>query len=175
MKKSVLFPLLALAVLVGCGPNIRTVNLKESFNKAHAERLMRPGKNNIKVNAFLRQAGGGVVTCAGEKVYLIPATELAQEIVTTRYGDVNGGYINYYADQRLKFKNISQDYIIARKEAICSSDGRVNFSNVASGEFYVSTQVTWKTAQGVVEGGHLSKLVFVEGSETLDLVLSNNK
>jgi len=174
MKKTALFPLLALAVLVGC-VQPQGITLKESFNKAHAERLMRPGKNTINVNAFIRQAGGGVVTCAGEKVFLTPATELAQEIMTAVYGDVNGGYISYYAGQRIMFNNLAQDYIAARKEAICSSDGRVNFSNVASGEFYVSTKVTWEAAKGVVEGGQLSKLVFVEGNETLDLVLSNNK
>ena len=173
MKKSILLFVLALAVLAGCVPQIRTVTLKESFNKAHAERLMRPGKNTIKVNAFLRQVGGGVVTCAGEKVYLTPATEMAQEIMTARYGNVNGGFVNSYAANMLKFANIDQDYTIARKESVCSSDGRVTFSNVASGEFYVSTQVTWKTVQGTIEGGHLSKLVFVENGETLDLVLSD--
>ena len=171
MKTSIL--LLALAVLAGCGPQVRTVTLKESLNKAQAERLMRPGKNTIKVNAFLRQSGGGVVTCAGEKVALIPATEMAQEIIRARYGDVNGGYVNYYDANMLRFANITQDYMTAQKESVCSSDGRVTFANVASGEFYVSTQVTWKTAQGAVQGGRLSKLVFVDGGETLDLVLSD--
>jgi len=171
MKKTSLLFVLALAVLAaGCVPAAKTVTLRQPFDKAQAERQMRPGNNTIKVNAFMRQAGGGVVTCAGERVWLIPATAMAKERITAWYGSVNGGYRNFYSGN-IMFENEDPAYESIRREVICSSDGRVTFEKVANGDFYVTTRVVWMVQ--IAQGGVLAKLISVKGGENLDLVLSN--
>jgi len=174
MKKSAVLVLATMAVVlvgaVSCVPVSQTVTLKQPFDKAQAERLLRPGNNTIKVNAFMRQAGGGVVTCAGEDIDLVPATKMAEERVTALYGSVNGGY-RPVGLGGLKFENEDPDYTNKWKTGICSSDGRAIFSKVADGDFYITTRVVW-TVQ-YPQGGNLSKRISVKGGETLEVVLSN--
>jgi hypothetical protein len=168
-----LLSVLALALVIGCAPStVRTVTLKNPFDKDQADRLLRTGKNTIKVNAFLRQAGGGVVTCAGETVYLTPATEMAKERITAIYGSVLGGFRRINALPTIKFANADTAYDEKRKSAICSSEGRVTFEKVANGDFYITTRVVW-SASNIPQGGNLSKKITVSDGEVLDLVLSN--
>ena len=174
MKKSAVLVLAAMAVVlagvVSCVPVSQTVTLRQPFDKAQAERLLRPGNNTIKVNAFMRQMGGGVVTCAGQEVILIPATKMAEERMAALYGSVNGG-IRPVGLGGLKFENEAPEYENKWKTAICSSDGRAIFSKVADGDFYIVTGVVW-TVQ-YPQGGNLSKRISVKGGETLEVVLSN--
>jgi hypothetical protein len=43
---------------------------------------VQKGNNTIKGQAFLRQQGGGVVTCAGSEVLLVPDTPYFREMIT---------------------------------------------------------------------------------------------
>ncbi len=49
------------------------------FDAKQAQDMLRPGENSIRGSALIRQSGGGVVTCAGGTVSLIPATQYANE------------------------------------------------------------------------------------------------
>ena len=172
MKKNQWLSVFAMLTVltIACVPQVSTVPLQQPFDKAQADRLLRPGNNTIKVNAFLRQAGGGVVTCAGEEVGLVPATEMAKERITALYGSVNGGYRDIHAGN-IKFENADPAYIVTQKTALCSSDGRVIFEKVTNGDFYIVTRVIWMVQ--VAQGGTLAKLISVKGGETKDVVLSN--
>jgi hypothetical protein len=170
--KKILLSILALAVLAGCVSAVRVVSLKQPFDKDKADRLLRPGNNTIRVNAFLRQEGGGVVTCAGEDVRLVPVTELADEHITVRYGSPLGGYVSFFQAAYVRIINEDPEYTGKQRTATCSSDGRVTFDKVANGSFYITTLVSW-TVQNVKQGGFLSKRVSVEGGENIEVVLSN--
>jgi hypothetical protein len=169
----ILLAVLVLALAGGCAsaPKAKTVTLTHPFDKIQADRLLRPGPNTIKVNAFLRQEGGGVVTCAGQDVDLVPATEMARERITALYGSALGGFRRADA-VTVNFAGIDPEYAGKQKNALCSSEGRVTFENVTNGDFYVTTEVVW-SAQGKKQGGFLAKRVTVGDGEVLDLVLSD--
>jgi hypothetical protein len=169
----ILLAVMALALAIGCAsaPRAKTVTLTQPFDKIQADRLLRPGPNTIKVNAFIRQEGGGIVTCAGQDVDLVPATELARERITALYGSALGGF-RRVDSIAINFAGGDPEYAGKQKNAICSSDGRATFENVTNGDFYVTTEVVWST-QGRPQGGFLARRVTVGDGEVLDLVLSD--
>lgn len=173
MKIAVFILILLLSFPIGCGlmpgPTINT-----PFDKEMAERLLQPGTNTIKVNAFARQRGGGIVTCAGFPVALIPATQLFKDYAYAYFKTIEGGYRSF---------PITKEPVIPNKEEVgkykqikpSNSDGNVVFENVADGEFYLATNVRWEVQQYSLwgEGGYFFKLIKVSGGETIDIVLSN--
>ena len=82
-------PLLLIAVSVaGCvtpTPTPPTPIRVQGFDAAEAAYIHDVGTNRIEGNAFLRQKGGGVVTCAGEAVRLIPLGRFAKKYFRIRY------------------------------------------------------------------------------------------
>lgn len=53
----------------------------------------------------------------------------------------------------------------------CDGQGNFRFENVADGDFYVVTAITWETAY-TYEGGPLMKRVSLQGGETVRVVLA---
>ncbi|MGL4711601.1 MAG: hypothetical protein ACRCWP_03290, partial [Shewanella sp.] len=79
-----------LILLAGCASP--TVKLNTQFDAAEAKKLMEKGNNAIEGNAFLRQRGGGVVTCSGMTVQLVPATAYATERALSYFGTTENGF-----------------------------------------------------------------------------------
>jgi hypothetical protein len=156
------------------------IKMVSQFNEVEAKRLLRRGKNSIRGNAFLRQTGGGVVTCAGEKVFLVPSTEYTRERMTYDYSDATEGYhptpklLSWEAYQAVKIPHEPKEnskYVKSMRETTCDARGDFEFNNVADGEFFVTTNVSWKVA-GEEQGGGLMKRVSVAGGETSAMVIS---
>lgn len=172
MKKFIL-SLIFLFIITGCIPlpQQQIIIVDTPFEKELAQKLLQPGKNTIKVNAFMRQRGGGVVTCAGFPVHLIPATQLARDRISAIYGTLEGGFAPFPLSFPTSRDFFNYDKLIIKKH--CNSDGNVVFENVADGQFYVTSMVKWQVQQFGSEGGAVSKLIRVSGGQTLEVILSN--
>lgn len=145
--------------------------LQTEFNATEARRLMADGVNMVKGSAFMRQRGGGVVTCAGAQVYLIPATEYAKRRMMILYGTAaESGSNSRRAD--VKFDPDPPEYQTLAKTTRCDAQGAFTFDRVADGEFFVVTQVSWQVA-GRLQGGNLMHRVRVTGGQVANLVLSS--
>jgi len=96
---TIIFALATVIFAAGCLPPIEPteVSLQSSFDANAAQELLRKGNNTIRGNALVRQAGGGVVTCAGAEVLLIPATAHATERMLAEYGHLPWGRYSTYA------------------------------------------------------------------------------
>ena len=172
MFKKMVFCGVVLA-LGGCAVQKFTPTSK--FDEGVAKKMLVDGSNTIKGSAFMRQAGGGVVTCAGSSVYLIPATDYAAErlnfIYTPPLNDVSASFSPLYS-----FKNIesesSEAYVKNTKQTICDQAGNFEFKNIANGEFYVQSGVVWQVGQYFKEGGGLAKKVSVKDGETKTVLMS---
>lgn len=88
----------------------------------------------VSGQAFLRQRGGGVVTCAGARVRLLPSPE----------ADVGH-------DRRCR----------ACRETVCDAQGRFRFDGVPARAWILSTEVRWVVA-GFTEGGVLTEILAVK-------------
>lgn len=157
---------LALLVLLsGCvaPPKAR---LDLAFDAEHARRLMLPGTNIIRGSALLRQAGGGVVTCAGSEVFLIPATEYADRRMQMIYKGKS-------LSRGLTFESTPPGYFEISRATRCNAQGFFAFDRVGDGHFYVVTTVAWKAGYSI-EGGALMQKVSPRDSEVLEIVLTSD-
>lgn len=155
---------LSAAVLVGCVAPPAPLRVDVPFNEAEARALLLPGSNTIKGSALLRQRGGGVVTCAGSTVTLVPATNYAKRRMWVLYEDreiSRGGNI----------ENTPLSFYGATRQTLCNAQGFFSFENVADGEFFVTTRVTWMAGNSP-QGGGLYRRVSVQGGQTTEVVLT---
>lgn len=173
--KKLFIPISLLFILSGCATTHtqqrKTVVLKETFDaKEISEKLQQTGRNTIKGSALLRQQGGGVVTCAGGEVSIIPATKYSTERVTAIYNSTESGFNNIYA-QQVNFEPTNNEYIKLFRITRCDAQGYFSFNNVKDGDYYVVTTITWN-AGNMATGGTMIKKVSVSGGKTTEIVLS---
>lgn len=157
------------AALLGCAapaPSVRAINVP--FDVARAKAMLQPGANTITGSALIRQRGGGVVTCAGSKVTLLPATEYAQQRVAAIYGSghfasVGGG---------LKFTPDPAEFYQYTRTATCNAQGFFRFEGLSDGEFIVQTAIVWSIGRYSTEGGSVIARARVSGGQTVEVTLT---
>lgn len=171
MKKSCLVAMLCMTIflLSGCADDmIQRVNLVSTFNAQQAESMLHDGDNTITGNAFMRQQGGGVITCAGSEVSLTPETAYATERIVHIYGNPNEGA----ARKGIIFYPDDPNYMRLMKTTKCDSQGNFIFENVADGSFYITTVVGWVDGQNNTQGGSLMKRVDVKDGQSMKVIMS---
>lgn len=172
----------ALAVLAGCAtPKI--ITLQSEFDADEARALLAKGNNTIKGSALMRQRDGGVVTCAGNEVGLIPNTAYAAERMYHRYGSTTKG-VAYYQQPDIfhpnwgivQFAGTAPEYRALSKGVVCDAQGFFKFTNVTDGSFFVGTKIQWSIPisaySSQVQGGILMQRVDVRNGETAEIVLA---
>lgn len=159
-------------LLVGC-VNVQHIRLLSEFDKDKTEEMMGKGSNTIKGSAFLRQNGGGVVTCAGLDVVLIPATAYAKERFSALYGVRDTYFFNLATPYKYN-KSLSPDYPeykLLQKTIKCDASGNFVFNDVADGEFFVQADVHWRVGSSY-QGGLIAKKIKVTGGEIKEMLLT---
>lgn len=130
--------------------------------------MVAPGRNTITGSAVVRQAGGGVVTCAGEQVTLTPATAYANRRVQIVYG---AGTIARPYIQVPPFSPDVPEYYKFRRTTTCNAQGFFKFENVADGDFILQTPVVW-FVNGYTQGGMLLGRVSARGGQVADVTIT---
>lgn len=156
------------AALAGCA--VQPVQISVPFDAAQARAMLADGSNTIEGSALIQQRGGGVVTCAGREVILIPATDYARARVTALYGNAEAGYAPMWGSPRLP--DAPADYETLRRSTVCDSLGMFRFERIADGDWYVISIITWNINPYIPEGGALMRHVSVRGGGTAKIVLS---
>lgn len=146
------------------------ISLTTTFDPDAAARMLAPGRNTISGSALIRQRGGGVVTCAGNEVTLVPATSYAIERMQNIYGSELRGYRSATAGA-IAFQPESPEYHQAMITTLADAQGEFEFDAVADGDFFVTTSVIWQVGYST-EGGVLMARVTVSGGETQKVVLT---
>jgi hypothetical protein len=166
--------LLPVAVIVGfalsaCAIAPRMVRIPVPFNAEQARDQVMPGPNSIIGSALVRQQGGGVVTCAGSFVALIPATEYAKHRMTAVYG--SSTLLRDSQATAVQFEPDPPEYTAAVRATRCDAQGAFAFDRVADGEFYIGTRVAWTVGRSS-QGGTLMQLVRVTGGQQVNVVIT---
>lgn len=172
--KRILFSVFMMSLLSACQMYTPEHVMKNEFDIEQARNLMKSGNNKIIGNAFFRQQGGGVVTCAGNTVTLIPATNYAEERMSYLYNSKEKG-LNpvHYGDNLLreyKFVPDSTNYHALMKETVCDSSGIFKFNNIADGSFFITVAVDWRAQY--TNGGVLMQKVAVKNGETKEVIMA---
>ncbi len=165
-------------LMTGCvtQPQIQVVRTTNPIDPAKTLAALKKGTSVIKGSALLRQQSGGVVTCAGNEVYLNPVTNYSTERVTVLFGSPSGGYrpanvtpIKFEPDNEVLYASLL-------RRTRCDAQGFFKFENVAQGDFFVSTNITWSIPAGggltSIQGGAINQKIPVLDGETKDIVLT---
>ena len=173
-----IFPLILVLVLSGCATGGGYV-MKNSFSTDEIDWFLAGGSTTVKGSAFLKQRGGGVVTCAGNEVFLIPVSRYSTERISFLYDSTEFGILQRGLPQALRGRYFKEEppaaYGQYSKRTICDVDGRFVFQNVPQGSYYLTTIVEWNTGQNMFEneGGFIMKRISVNDKELVKFVISN--
>jgi hypothetical protein len=160
MREMVIFGLIAL-VLVGCAIP-QPVSMQTSFDRKEHMPFIQAGTNTVRGQAFLRQQGGGVVTCAGIEVHLLPSTSYFREFMR----HVRAGKKPQASGK------VGAEFASIWKKAQCDAQGNFVFHDLANGTWFVATDVQWTVGYSL-QGGKLLKEVTVADGETVQVLLSD--
>ena len=164
---------LAAAILAGCATTTPPVKLTTIFNPDEVAFINEEGDNTINGSAFMRQRGGGVVTCAGSNVILIPSGAYAQERMNMLYGDITLPGFNPGRGGQIPPQN--PEYWRFMRHTLCDAEGKFTFSKVSSGRYFIVTSVAWETFAGRYASHHggalMHPVTFTGKGETVDSVL----
>lgn len=163
----------ATMLITGCAAPIQKIDTSAQFDKEQAQSLLSDGTNNLKGSALIRQRGGGVVSCAGYEVTLIPVTEYASERMRAIYGSTERGFRSAgMGSKRIAFNDEPPEFKDLVRKTNCDAQGYFKFDKISNGDFYISTSIVWKVNDYFLEGGVLMRHVSFSGGESKDIVLS---
>ncbi len=180
------FSIVILAILSCTAPQ-KTIHLNSVFNEIQASRILEKGSNKITGSALIRQAGGGVVTCAGCEVFLYPATDYAKERFKILYGNIDKAYknltINYslpenknrgYFDEDVNYIFIPEyeKYHEYSRKTMGDVQGYFEFDELCDGEYFIVTTILWGLSKQERQGGILMLRVTLKDDETKNVVLA---
>ena len=154
--------------LVGCAQEIVTT---VPFSADEVSFINRRGESTISGQAFMRQNGGGIVTCAGLEVELVPAGQYAVQRINGIYGSPQGGRNSLLTPPSIV--NVPSEYLSMSKTTMCDADGDFEFPNIANGDYYVIVGIAWTVPGSYIpEGGTLAKLVQIRNGQSTRVILS---
>lgn len=170
--------LLALSILTAC-QSTKEIILVNKYSEEEFKRLNAPtGYNAITGSALIRQNNGGIQTCAGYEVALIPATAYSSERINWIYGNTEKGYKPHSPNEVIIFTPEAPGYSNTARRTICNPQGAFTFEKINDGEYFVTTTITWIIMNGIIpsnhvySGGSLFQRVKLSGKNKVEIVLS---
>lgn len=149
------------------------IHLASAFQSDIARRMLEKGSNSIHGSALIRQRGGGVVSCAGNEVILVPSMSYSDERMRIIYGPGYSGYRPLLGAREGVFADDPPEYRDLTLRTRCDAQGNFRFARVADGSFWITTRIIWQVrAYATPEGGDLMQRVTVKGGEIKEVVLS---
>ena len=126
------------------------------------------GNGVITGEGFLRQRGGGVVTCAGSPVSLLPNTQYFRQFVKKSLN-------NRYLSPLLRTKrHITAEMKSVIRETYCDAQGKFTFYNLPSENWIIMTNVSWDVGYRQ-EGGDIAEFIKSIDGQTVSGILSTIK
>lgn len=159
---------LSLAMLgVACVPKQPQVNVAAApFDAKEVAFIHQDGTNAVRGQAFLRQRGGGIVTCAGREVWLVPEGRHARDRIRAIYGTT----------QRIA-RNVTDlgpadpEYRSHTRSTVCDAQGNFAFERLADGRYFVVSTVMWEVG-GARQGGTVMAPVVLGNGEDKRLIIA---
>lgn len=144
LGKKILVPWFSLVLYAGCAPTTTVYTIPTAFDASEAEKLLVDGTNRIEGRAQINFNEGGMATCAGGQVVLIPATQYAKERMHRVF---NGKEVLFHprvgAKNDIRFEPDDPAYARLMKVVTCDKEGNFEFTALADGEFIVGATINW--------------------------------
>ncbi|MCG7584959.1 hypothetical protein [Photobacterium sp. OFAV2-7] len=164
MKNLFTISVFIVTCLTGC-QTTSPYKMTNTFNVEEVAWAKEPGSASISGEAFMRTQGGDIRTCAGIEASLTPVSSYADERMLLLYGSNWEGY----NDSR-QLPAGPTEYNSSTIRTICNADGEFYFNDLAAGEYYLVTPVTWMVKQ--LQGGNMMRRVKLDDGESLSLIIT---
>jgi len=128
------------------------------FDEAAHQSYEGVGTGSITGQAFLRQKGGGVVTCAGSPVIIVPGTAYFRRVMEAARSGAIG--------------QIDPAARALAKQTMCDAQGNFTATGLRGGDWLVTTSVQWSVGYAQ-QGGGLLKDVMVEDGKQAAVLLTD--
>jgi hypothetical protein len=150
------------------------------FNGQEHSVYLKVGSNTVTGQAFLRQNGGGVVTCAGQSVMMLPDTLYFNQ----SNSDANQECESDEPGEKVAIKTAQSLY----KTSQCDAQGNFEFNKVPAGNWIIRTSVDWNVYSVEAirfpnrniyypvtnkQGGNLEKKITVQDGEVNKIIITN--
>ena len=142
----------------------KTIALYDKFSVEDAQLIKKPGSGSIKVQAFMRQNGGGIVTAAGREITLLPFTTYTKQRISQLYA---GRLYIPVGEPKPIYESDPYVYKRLTRTQTADASGSTTFKNVADGRYFIATSVVWQVGQ-FYEGGGMYERVTVEDGEAVE-------
>lgn len=150
------------AILAGCQKTF-PIQLRSELTEAELLPFGEKGDRFIAGEAFMRQVGGGVVTCAGETVTVLPAVRVVEEAVKIwKAGD------EIYTEN-LETANVNGSV----RWTECDAQGAFAVFDLPPEKYYVMVPVRWGEGKKRY-GGMLSEKVDLTYGSAERLILDGD-
>ena len=154
----------AAVVLGGCAVGPRAVPVSLPYDRAAYDGYRAIGKNAVTGQAFMRQQGGGTVSCAGLPVLLFPDSPYFREVIQI----VARGDTPDTSNARP-----GQDGSPVRADR-CDAQGNFAITEVPPGRWILASDVVWRAGQSI-QGGTLARgIEVVDGGENRFLLAGDD-
>lgn len=150
------------AALGGC--TSAPVAIKTPYNIEEHEPYRLEGKNSVTGQAFMRQAGGGTVSCAGTPATLFPDTAFFREAI-----DIASRGLKPDASGQARPNRDGSSF----RRAVCDAQGNFAFERVPSGRWILVAEVRWWAGPYSPQGGMLRQEVEVKEGSTNRFLLTD--
>jgi hypothetical protein len=153
---------LLLAVLLLASAACSPYKVQSAFNPVEYDKYRGDGTGKVLGQGFLRQNGGGVVTCAGRDVFAFPATAYMREInAASRGGALLGPFDS----------GASTVVDSVAKRGICDAQGNFEIDDLRAGNWIIVTRVLWTVGYSS-QGGQVDTEVTLADGETKKVILT---
>lgn len=161
MKKLIL---LLLPLFFSACVTVSDVGKRPPFPIDEYQSLLKQGTGTVTGQAFFKTRGGDAKKAIGSEVILNPITSYS---------------VFWYENSYLKNAAIEDSDPMLDKFLIkttADADGKFTFKNVPSGQYFISTKITWEhqESQYVVNtyGGVIAQRITVKDGEVLEVILT---
>jgi hypothetical protein len=146
----------------------KSIRLFDKFSVEDAQIIKKPGSGSIKVQAFMRQNGGGIVTAAGREITLLPHTTYTNQRLYQMYA---GRRYIPVGEPKPVYESDPSDYYKLTRTQTADASGSTTFKNVADGRYFIATSVVWQVGQ-FYEGGAVYGRVTVKDGEAVEVIIA---
>jgi hypothetical protein len=137
-----MWKILATAAAVVVGGCAQKVQVDVTTDEASLAPFRVSGPGSVTGQAFLRQQGGGVVTCAGSQVFLSPDLPPLHRVLS----EIREGH---------QVEATGTKWGNAGRTATCDAGGNFKFEGLPPADWYVMTEVRWMVGY-YAQGGTLA-------------------
>lgn len=166
--KTNVYSLLLIFIMLGCAPKTTPVyHIETPFSEDEFIPYAKKGTASIIGQAFMKTKGGDIKYAAGNYILLLPVTQYTTEIIRIALEEKveEGGSIDNKDPRLIKYA----------KKTMADAEGKFEFNNIPSGEYYVWTAIKWQvpSQSGLRRtGGNISKRIRVKEGEKVKVILT---